>query len=162
MASIREKPHRLVKEFYRGSSIVAFTLCLKNRSTIFKNPDLVDIFIGFLKEITTKFKCKIPIYCFMPDHLHLIITGVDDEADLLKAVSFFKQKTGFWMSKNKVKARWQKDFFDHIIKKGESLTTNIKYILDNPVRKGIVTEWQEYPFKGSIGYELEDILISIM
>jgi len=45
MASIREKPHRLPKEFYRGRSIVAFTLFLKNRATIFKNPDLVDIFI---------------------------------------------------------------------------------------------------------------------
>ena len=98
----------------------------------------------------------------MPDHLHLIITGIDDEADLLKAVSIFKQKTGFWMSKNKVNARWQKDFFDHVIKKGESLTTNIKYILDNPVRRGIVTEWQKYPFIGSIGYKLEDILIGLM
>jgi putative transposase len=95
MASIREKPHRLVKEFYRGSSIVAFTLCLKNRATIFKNPDLVDIFIGFLKETAIKFKCKMPVYCFMPDHLHLIITGTDDEVDLLKAIAGFKQNPGF-------------------------------------------------------------------
>ena len=95
MASIREKPHRLVKEFYRGSSIVAFTLCLKNRATIFKNPELVDIFIRFLKKTATKFKCKIPIYCFMPDHLHLIITGIDDEADLLKVVSILSKKLDF-------------------------------------------------------------------
>jgi hypothetical protein len=45
------------------------------------------------------------------------------------------------------------------IKKDESLATNVKYILDNPVRKGIVAQCQEHPFTGSIGYKLEDIVI---
>ena len=98
----------------------------------------------------------------MPDHLHLIMTGTDDEVDLLKAIGGFKQKTGFWLSKNKRDVQWQKDFFDRVIKKDESLATNVKYILDNPVWRGIVTEWQKYPFIGSIGYKLEDILIGIM
>ncbi len=98
----------------------------------------------------------------MPDHLHLVITGTDDEVNLLKVIAWFKQKTGFWLSKKKWEGQWQKDFFDHVIKKDESLATNVKYILDNPVRKGIVTQWQEYPFKGSIGYHLEDILIGLI
>ena len=92
----------------------------------------------------------------------MIITGTDDEVDLLRVVAGFKQRTGFWMSKNNVNLQWQKDFYDHVINKDESLFVNIKYILDNPVRRGIVTEWQEYPFKGSIGYELEDILIGLV
>ncbi len=116
----------------------------------------------FLKEAATTYRCKVPVYCFMPDHLHLIITGMDDRVDLVKTIAGFKQKTGFWLSKNKSEVEWQKDFFDHVIKRDGSLSTNVKYILDNPVRKGIVAEWQEYPFKGSIGYDLEDILIGIM
>jgi hypothetical protein len=48
------------------------------------------------------------------------------------------------------------------IKKDESLATNVKYILDNPVRKGIVAQWQEHPFTGSIGYKLEDIVIGLI
>jgi len=66
------------------------------------------------------------------------------------------------MSKSGWEVKWQKDFFDHVIKIDESLATNVKYTLDNPVRKGIVTQWQEYPFKGSIGYNLEDILIGLI
>jgi len=58
--------------------------------------------------------------------------------------------------------QWQKDFFDHVNKKDESLANNVKYIVDNPVRKGIVAQCQEYPFKGSIGYNLEDILIGLI
>jgi putative transposase len=162
MAKIREKPHRLPKEFYRRRSIVAFTLCLKDRATIFRDPELINLFYEFLKETATRYQCKIPVYCFMPDHLHLIVTGTDDELDLLRAISGFKQKTGFWLSKNKLGVTWQKDFFDHVIKKDESLATNVKYILDNPVRRGMVADWREYPFIGSIGYKLEDILIGIM
>ena len=58
--------------------------------------------------------------------------------------------------------QWQKDFFGHVIKIDESLASNVKYIVDNPVRNKIVAQWQEYPFKDSIGYNLEDILIGLI
>ena len=161
-AKIREKSHRLSREYYKGTSSIAITMCIKDRVSIFANPKVVEVFVGFLKEITEKYPCKIPVYCFMPDHLHIMITGTDDAVDLLKVLTGFKQQTGFWFSKNKTGARWQKDFFGHVIKKDESLPRNIKYILDNPVRKGIVTDWQEYPYKGAIGYNLEDILTGLV
>jgi hypothetical protein len=92
----------------------------------------------------------------------MIITGTNDEVDLLKAIISYKQKTGFWMSKNKVRASWQKDFYDHIIRNEEKLSTHIRYILDNPVRKRLVSDWQDYPFKGAIGCALDDILGGIV
>jgi REP element-mobilizing transposase RayT len=159
---IKEKRHRLAKEFYRGSTWVALTLCIKNRVELFKIPEIVDTFVHILEEGATKFDCIIPVYCFMPDHQHMIITGRNDGVDLLKAIISYKQKTGFWMSKNKVRASWQKDFFDHIIRKEEKLSTHIKYILDNPVRKGLVSDWEDYPFKGAIGCELDDIIVGIV
>ena len=160
--TIKEKPHRLAREYYKGTSIVAFTMCIKDRVEIFKNPAVAEIFISFLTNLAEKYQCKIPVYCFMPDHVHMMITGIDSELDLLKVASSFKQKTGFWMAKYLSGAKWQKNFYDHVIKRDESLSTHIRYILDNPVRKGIVSNWQEYPFKGAIGYELEDILHGLM
>ena len=58
--------------------------------------------------------------------------------------------------------RWQKDFYDHIIRTNEDIVAQVKYILDNPVRKGVVLSWERYPFKGSIGCELEDILMGMI
>jgi putative transposase len=98
----------------------------------------------------------------MPDHQHLIITGTSNDADLWKTIVSYKQKTGFWFSENKPALKWQKDFFDHIIRKDETLATQVRYILDNPARKGIVSSWQDYPYKGSIGCRLEDVLSGIM
>jgi len=66
------------------------------------------------------------------------------------------------MSANGSILRWQKDFYDHVIRRHEDLSTQARYILDNPVRKGFISSWQEYPFIGSIGCRLEDVLEGII
>jgi len=94
----------------------------------------------------------------MPNHQHLIVTGKKSNSDIWKAIVSYKQETGFWMLKNTIGIKWQKDFYDHVIRSHEDIASQVKYILDNPVRKGLVTSWKEYPFKGSIGCNLEDVL----
>jgi len=66
------------------------------------------------------------------------------------------------MSANKLEIGWQKDFYDHIIRTNEDIAAQVRYVLDNPVRKGLVLLWQEYPFKGSIGCKMEDVLLGII
>ncbi len=168
---VRERRHRLPKESYRGDISVAFTLCMKNKVASDRHvtsgfrlsePQIVDIFTEILGSIVDKENCIVPVYCFMPDHQHLIITGTQGDSDIWKVMVSYKQKTGFWMSKNKPEIRWQKDFYDHVIRTKEDVATQVRYILDNPVRKGFVCSWEEYPFKGAIGCRLEDILSGIM
>jgi hypothetical protein len=52
--------------------------------------------------------------------------------------------------------KWQKDYYDHILRKKENLNIHIKYILNNPVRAGLVDYWKQYPYKGSTLYNLEN------
>ncbi len=170
---MEEKKHRLSREFYKGEVSIAFTLCLRNLDAGFpprriawgdslQEPEIVDVFISSLTSIAKKTSCVIPVYCFMPDHQHLIVTGMCGSADVWKTVVHYKQKTGFWMSVNKPGMKWQKDFYDHIIRRESDIVTQVRYILDNPVRKGLVSSWHEYPFKGSIGCKMEDILSRII
>jgi len=84
--------------------------------------------------------------------------GIKDGANLWEAVVRFKQKAGFHLRKRCGLFKWQKDFYDHIIRQNENLITQIRYILDNPVRKGLVDNWNDYPLKGSIGVKLEEVL----
>jgi len=163
--SIQEKKHRLPKEYYKGQVSVAFTLCLKgneNKTSGFTDPVIVNVFTDILAKVVAKQDCIVPVYCYMPDHQHLIITGTARSSDISKAIANYKQKTGYWMSANRSILRWQKDFYDHVIRKHEDLSTQARYILDNPVRKGFVSSWQEYSFIGSIGCRLEDVLEGII
>src|SRR5207253_1600289 len=43
-------------------------------------------------------------------------------------------------------AVWQKESFDHVLRSSESLDAKIDYVLQNPVRKGLVRIASEYPW----------------
>ena len=159
---IQEKKHRLPKEFYKGRVSVAFTLCLKENTRLFINPDIITVFTDMLASVISKANCIVPVYCFMPEHQHVIIAGTSSDVDIWKTMVSYKQKTGFWLSENKPEVRWQKDFYDHVIRTHEDIAAQVRYILDNPVRKGLVSLWEDYPFKGSVGCNLDDVLNGIM
>jgi REP element-mobilizing transposase RayT len=84
------------------------------------------------------------------------LSGQNESSDEWAAVTLFKQQTGFWLGNNRPEIRWQKDFFDHILRSDEDLGAQVRYIAGNPVRKGLVKGWREYPFTGSIGVDLDD------
>lgn len=94
------------------------------------------------------------VYLFMPDHLHLLLEGINNDADLYKCMTIFKQKSGFWFSQN-TNVRWQKNFYDHIVREDEPIEKHARYILKNPERKGLVANWKLYPYKGSTLYNFE-------
>ena len=98
---------------------------------------------------------------FHAGSLHIIMTGTKPDSNVMKANIVYKQRTGFWMSDNKKAMRWQKDFYDHVIRKHESVKTQVRYVLDNPVRKGLVANWLEYPHSGSVGCSMEDIVVGV-
>ena len=159
---IREQQHRLPKDRYRGILSGSFTLCIKNDALLFVDPNIVKLFTEILESVALKSGCIVPVYCFMPDHQHLILSGTDGDADLWKTIVAYKQRTGYWLAKHRPAISWQKDFYDHIIRSDENLATQIRYVLDNPVRKGLVASWHEYPYKGSLGCSLDNVLNAVL
>ena len=53
---------------------------------------------------------------------------------------------------------WQKGFYDNILRSKETLATQVRYIAENPVREGLVTEWSSYPYTGSLGFDLQGVV----
>ena len=92
----------------------------------------------------------------MPNHAHLLLSGNDSNADIKNCVERFKQRTGYWLYKNKKNIQWQKDYYDHILRSTDDLFAQTKYILNNPMRAGLVNFWKEYPYKGSTIYNFRD------
>jgi putative transposase len=158
MKNISESKHRLPVDCYKGRVRATFMLCVKERRQLFITKTLVDRFLAILKNTEEKYECINWVYLFMPDHLHLIIEGKSDRSDLWKMIVSFKQKTGFWLSQNAPEIQWQKDFYDHIHRTEDDLKKQIRYILENPLRKKLVSDWQIYPFKGSLDFNLDEII----
>ena len=153
---IIEKKHRLWPELYKGESVIAFTGCVKERASLFENKSAFIKIEEILLQELQSFKCEAYIYLFMPDHFHFILTGKDSSSNIKQCIDTFKQKSGYWLSKNLSKFKWQKDYYDHIMRNTEDLTAQILYILNNPVRAGIVDYWKQYKFKGSTIYNFDE------
>jgi hypothetical protein len=47
---------------------------------------------------------------------------------------------------NQIGRVWQTESFDHVLRSSESLDAKIAYILENPVRAGLASDWKEYPW----------------
>jgi putative transposase len=90
-------------------------------------------------------------YCFMPDHLHLLVQGGSGQADLRQFLQRFKQVTGFHFKRARGQQLWQRSFHDHIVRKEEDLQQIAEYIWNNPVRAGMVESWDAYSLSGPFG-----------
>jgi putative transposase len=142
---------RLKDSDYRGTHVYFLTILTHDRSPHFKEAEAVDHLVGNLLQIARSEKFGVLAYCFMPDHLHLLIDGEDNESDLQKFISLFKQKSGYWYKQKYKRNLWQTSYYDHVLRKEEGLEQVALYILENPVRKGLVTDFRDYPFSFSPG-----------
>ena len=143
----RECHHRLPRICYRGNVTVSFHACIAHRRRVFTNAATVDPLLVILGEVASRRACSVRAHCFMPDHLHVIFRGTTADADTWAAMTDLKQRTGRWLAEN-VGARWQKDFYDAILRSYEEAEEMIGYVLTNPVRAKMVEDWWDYPFVG--------------
>jgi putative transposase len=85
-------------------------------------------------------------WCVMPNHVHLLL----DAGDLIGFVRIFKGKMSreaYAIERNR--KLWQRSFYDHALRREESLQQVGMYIWNNPVRKGIVNDARHYEWSGS-------------
>jgi putative transposase len=96
--------------------------------------------------------------CIMSNHIHLIIdtTGFgeavprqDDRLlSLTQIMASLKSYTAH--ESNKLLHRsgqfWQRESYDHVIRDGDELERMIRYVLNNPVKAGLVSYWKEWPW----------------
>ena len=154
----RQRRHRLPPETYRGMVRAAFDMCVREHRRLFVDPWIVSSCVGALSDVIRADNCVALAYCFMPDHLHLVLEGRSVEADLLASIARFKQKTGHWLARNTSQAQWQRSFYDSILWTDEQAWERVRYVFNNPVRWELVEQWWEYPGSGCLGVEVEAVL----
>jgi putative transposase len=96
--------------------------------------------VGFVQFYHLRSDWYVPIFLLMPDHFHALIAPAPDK-DFSKLIGDWKR---FVTSRHKI--RWQKNFFDHRLRSDESWEEKAEYIRMNPVRAGLMTEGEAWPY----------------
>jgi putative transposase len=147
MKFVPVKRIRLPLAIYQQERIVFVTISTHNRQKWFLDfPDLAKDASNIFVKIARERSSSIYAWCIMPDHVHLLV-GDDN------IVSFVRTFKGRLVPKARalspIRKLWQRSFYDHILRKAESVIDVAGYIFENPVRSGLVVKPYEYPFVGS-------------
>lgn len=149
------KPKRLKDFPYRGCYRYFITIRSHSFERHFVNAHVVAKATEILKSTADREGFSVWAYCFMPDHAHLLVEGKYTNADMNHFVALFKQRSGYWFKSIYSTKLWASNYYEHVLRNDEATMTVARYIVQNPVRKGIVDDCSDYPYAGSL--ELEDI-----
>jgi REP element-mobilizing transposase RayT len=88
----------------------------------------------------------------MPDHVHLLFGALRDDTGstfgLSEIMSGIKGASAHRINRTlgRKGSVWQNESFDHVLRCDESIREKGEYICDNPVRRGLVSVAEEYPW----------------
>jgi REP element-mobilizing transposase RayT len=87
----------------------------------------------------------------MPDHVHLIVTPLVNITEqrvwlLPEILDAIKGASAHRINRQlgRKGSVWQEESFDHVLRGSERLRDKVQYVLENPVRKGLVGQWEKY------------------
>src|SRR5687767_7777334 len=134
---------------YTGRHRYFLTFCTHNREPIFLDGAHVLLVRTQILRAAREERCDVPAYCFMPDHVHLIVAGRDDSSDAKMFIKLSKQYSGYYFKKATGRQLWQRYGFERVIRGDTELALTIGDIAENPVRSGLVDHPSKYPYLGS-------------
>ena len=100
-------------------------------------------------------KYNLHVAIVMPDHVHLILCPLINETrniviPLPEIMKGIKVASAHMINRRLQQKQtiWQEESFDHVLRSSESLDQKVRYILENPIRRGLVKDWRQYPGLG--------------
>ncbi len=144
----RKNSLRLKHFDYSTPRAYFITICTQNVQTYFLDKTLAKNIIDLLRKSKEKFNYKIYAYCLMPDHLHILLNPTGSGKTVSGIIQAFKSQTSFNFKREYGFPLWQRGFYDHIVRDNEGLLKTAQYILENPRRKKLVDQVEDYPFSG--------------
>ena len=152
---MRRKNIRLDPAVYRETGrAYSVTIGTAPRRDVFSDGEFGRACLAELSGVAARTSAKIYAYCLMPDHVHLLI-GVPEGYPLSDIVGDWKSRCyALWRRAGARRTFWQRSYYDHAIRADEDFRTAAEYVINNPVRAGLVRRFQEYELCGSFEFDL--------
>ena len=142
---------------YVGRQRFFWTICTHLRRPYFVTEPVVGPVRSHFFHTAEVAEVAILAYCFMPDHVHLLLQGQTEGSPVEQSVIRAKQQSGYWFQKEHGNRLWQKSSWDRVLRRDEDTLAVIRYIVANPVRAGLVVRPSAYPFSGSAEYSWDQL-----
>ena len=97
-------------------------------------------------------------YCIMSNHVHMLILSLIEKfppskmksaiSPIAEIMRLLKGRTARYcnLALNRTGKFWHHEYYDHYVRDEKELERIIHYILNNPVKAGLVNEWKDWKF----------------
>lgn len=141
---------RLTREHYQGDAVVFWTLTTFDRAKGWLTPPFHQRFRELMLHAAAREGLICPIYCLMPDRLHLLWMGLRKDSDQMNGMAFLRT----YLEPELAPARFQPQPQDEVLREEERKRNAFAkvcfYIAANPVRAKLIGETKIWPFTGSV------------
>ncbi len=146
---------RLEKKYF-GHFDAWLDRCLEPSPRWLAEPRVARIVSNYLHKLDGE-RYHLLAYCIMPNHVHLLIdtrgfdfrpehSGATTSYPITDTLKQIKGTTARYC--NQALGRrgtfWQSESYDHVVRDTSELKRTIWYVLENPVKAGLVARWQDW------------------
>ena len=153
--SVRPRPHshRLrTGRWSEANRIYLVTTATRSRRPLFHDFALGRIVVTAFRFQEQSGRAKTMAFVVMPDHFHWLLQL--EAATRLKRVVHSVKGYSAWAinhASGTVRSSvWQEGFHDHAVRREESLVELARYVIENPLRAGLVEHIGDYPLWDSL------------
>lgn len=125
-----------------SQSIYSITTCISARRRQLVRPRYCAIVADAMAFAEISGAAVNLVWVLMPDHVHWLfqLIGTQPLSVVVGSMkSFSSRPIG-------IGEFWQRGYFDHQLRTNEALRTHARYLTENPLRAGLVTNIAEYPW----------------
>ncbi|HET8943477.1 MAG TPA: transposase [Dehalococcoidia bacterium] len=144
----RRSSPRLQTFDYTGPYAYSLTLNAERNRPHFTKDLFVRFSIAKLLDLAAAHKFEVLAYCFMPNHVHVLVKGLTRSSRLKPFMQQFKQALGIAYKTEHGAQLWHRSYHDHVARTDEDLERAAAYIWANPVRAALVERIEDYPWSG--------------
>ncbi len=137
-----------------------FTVVAYRRQTILCDEPIRHALRDAIAEVRARRPFSVDAWVLLPDHLHCIWTLPPDDADFAMRWSLVKRRVSVarggryrraeWLTPSKRKHRestlWQRRYWEHQLRTEADYAQHVDYIHHNPVKHGLCSLPQEWPY----------------
>jgi putative transposase len=145
------RPLRLEQLFTQLRPFYFLTFNTSNRTRVLTHPEIHHKFRVFCQRAHQQHDVAVGRYVLMPDHMHLFVAFPPTGITLPKWVQALRSVLGKELLRlGFQKPHWQEGFFDHVLRSADSYSEKWEYVRMNPVRAGLCTKSEDWPYQGEI------------
>jgi putative transposase len=149
VTAMAARPPRIPGFSYLGQRRYLLTICTAQREKRFTSEALVASILVQLEHTAAEHRFEITAHSFMPDHVHLLVEGTASDSDLRRFLKIAKQRAEREARSRGVYPLWQEGYHEVVLKSWETPEAVARYVIENPVRAGLIDSRRRHPFVGT-------------